>query len=169
MRHPDHAGPARERGIALLVSLIFLLVITLLAISAVRFTTAGVRSSLNEESRVSSFVTAQSVVDGTITLSTNTPVLAGVGQVYCTPNVGCANQIITLPAGDLSSKLASGVISAQAVRRAPEFAPPPRGSGASVNKFFAATFVVTGTHDETASGQGRTQINEGLILILNRN
>lgn len=166
-RFPPESRSIRQRGVALFVALIFLVIITMIAVSAVRFSTTNVRSALNEEYRATAFVNAQSIVDAVISDPNNMPVTSGsVGQVYCTPGLGCGNEIITLPSGLFPDQQSAKTVTATVQRMEPEQAPPPRGAGASLHKFYGANFSATGTYDETSSGQGRTQIHEGLILIL---
>lgn len=164
----------RQQGLALVVALIFLIVISIIGVSAVKFTTAGVRSALNDEYRVASFQDAQSLMDATVADSDNTPVVGGVGYRVCTPGAvitdgnDCETSDIALPEGLFDGELEDGQAQATVTRLSPLFGPPPRGSGASVNRFFAANFRIQAQHDKTDVGAGRTTINEGLILILNR-
>ena len=71
-----------QRGVALAVALILLVVLTLLALSGVRLSTMELRMSLNDELRVTAYEQAQSLVDVTIRQFSNTPVLSP-GTVIC--------------------------------------------------------------------------------------
>lgn len=158
----------------MLTALIFLVIISLLAISAVKFSSAGMRSATNEELRISSFIDAQSVIEGTVALPGNTPVTTDTNIVLCTPTAPagdppCTSPTITFPDGMFADEVAAGTIQARVQRTNPQQALPPRGLGTSMVGFYAAAFIVQGTHDETATGYGRTQINEGLLLILPNN
>ncbi|HUP92034.1 MAG TPA: PilX N-terminal domain-containing pilus assembly protein [Solimonas sp.] len=157
-----------QQGVALIVVLVILTIVTLLSLSAVRFTTDSVRSALNEEFRIGAFVNAQSIVDAVLANPANTPVTDGTGQHYCTASAGCANAVITLPAELFAGEDEASAAVARVTRLDPELAPPPRGSGASLGRFYAAAFAVEGTYDRTESGQGRNQVSEGVILVLPR-
>lgn len=166
-----HCPPRRHRtrpprGIALITALIFLTVISLLVASALRFSAIGLRSAVNEELRIVSFITAQSAVDAALVRPENLPVSAGTGQTYCTAGSDCDHAIVSLPDALFADQIADGTVAVSIRRMDPEFAPPPRGSGASVSRFYAASFQASARHDQTGTGFGRTELSEGLILIL---
>ncbi len=150
-----------------MVTLMLLLIVTIIALSAVRFSTSGARSALNDEYRAAAFRSAQSLVSAATSLPSNTPVVGSAGYTICTPNItsiSCNQSDLALPNNlyDASS------VQVTVTRMAPDFSNPPRAFGSSANLFFAATFGVNGSYDMSSSGQGRAQINQGLMLILPR-
>lgn len=171
--HPDKAieciQPRQQRGAALVVSIIMLLVMSLFALSAVRFSNFERKMGSNEELRVSAFQTAQSITDATVANPDNTPVFGDAGYTICTSNLstGCNQSTVVLPDNYLADLVTAGKVSARVVRGTPAFQSPPRsaGLGSSLTNFTAASFSVTGTYDRSADGYGQEQISQGLILI----
>jgi len=74
-----HSFPGRQRGIVLILSLIMLVVLTLLAVSAIRLSTVNLRTVANAQSRSEAMSTAQRTID--LILSSNfTDNVAGTAQ-----------------------------------------------------------------------------------------
>lgn len=63
------ASPGRQRGIVLILSLIMLMVLTLIAVSAIRLSTVNLRSVANAQARTEAMSTAQRTID--LVLSSN--------------------------------------------------------------------------------------------------
>jgi len=77
MRHTVHS---RQRGVVLILSLIMLVVLTLLAISAIRLSTVNLRAVANAQARSEAMSAAQRTID--LILSSNfTDNIAGTQQV----------------------------------------------------------------------------------------
>ena len=71
--------PVHQRGIVLILSLIMLMVLTLMAVSAIRLSTVNLRSVANAQSRAEAMSTAQRTID--LILSSNfTDNIAGTAQ-----------------------------------------------------------------------------------------
>ncbi|MFA5939420.1 MAG: PilX N-terminal domain-containing pilus assembly protein [Sinimarinibacterium sp.] len=150
---------------ALVVGLILMLIITLLALSAVRFSGVGVRVATNEELRIDAFQQAQSIADAIISNPDSTPVVGNAGNIFCTPgntDPKCTTTDLVLPENAYATEVAKGIISAQVERMTPELGPPPFGYSARC--FRSATFTVRGAYDATTEGQSRSTIQQGLIL-----
>ena len=158
--------PARQRGIALAVALILLVVLTLLALSGVRLSTMELRMALNDEMRIDAFEQAQSLVDATLRNFNNTPVLAK-SRVYCARNqTGCTNftNVVTLPSGtDVAAAVTAGTANVVVQRLDPQAAEPPVGTGFSLTAFSAAYLQVSGQY--TAGGEGQATVNEGVAVV----
>jgi hypothetical protein len=155
----------KQRGAALIVSLIILLIVTIIAVTAVRMSNVNLRSALNEEFRVEAFQQAQSIVDALVSIPTNTPVSGNAGVKYCLPGDNTCptnRQVITLPTDQFATDLASGKVTAQVERLFPPFSAPPLGYSARC--FQSARFSAQGTLDRSEDGQGRTTIHEGIVL-----
>ncbi len=72
-------GAARQRGIVLVLSLIMLMVLTLIAVSAIKLSTVNLRSIANAQTRAEAMSTAQRTID--LILSSNfTDNIAGTAQ-----------------------------------------------------------------------------------------
>lgn len=177
---PAHSRPAsqpltRQRGAALVVAIIMLLVMAVFAFSAVRFSNLERKMGSNEEYRIAAFQGAQSVAEATIANPNNTPVFGGVNYTLCTstapPGVSCNQNTLTLPDGYLASLVTAGKVTAQVTRSAPEFQNAPRSAnlGSSLTNFTAASFSITGNYDRSSDGYGQEQISQGLILVFPKN
>ena len=157
-----------QRGVALAVALILLVVLTLLALSGVRLSTMELRMSLNDELRVTAYEQAQSLVDVTIRQFSNTPVLSP-GTVICARD--CADVRVTLPVDpygapsdttkDLGARRVNVII--QGIQ--PLQAEPPVGTGFSLTVFDASYLQVTGQWDKNTLGLGAATINEGIAVV----
>lgn len=157
-----------QQGSVLLISLVFLTLLTLAATTTMRTSILEMRMSGNEEDRVRSLEMAQSIVDEVAGDPSNMVVAGGVGQVNCTSNVtGCDDYGITidqalLPTAEQSK--ASVVVK----RLSPALSPVPRGLNSSADAFFAARFEVDSTYDGTSDGGGQAGVVQGVIILVPR-
>lgn len=156
-----------QRGVALAVALILLVVLTLLALSGVRLSTMELRMALNDELRIGAFEQAQSLVDGTVRKFSNTPILAP-GITRCARNISgvCAGTTLSLPAA-LAADVANSSVNVNVLiqRIPPQNAEPPVGTGFSLTSFDAAYMQVTGLWDKNSQGLGMAQVNEGIAVV----
>lgn len=169
----------RQSGVALAVALILLVVLTLLALSGVRMSTMELRMALSDELRVGSFEGAQSLVDSSIRLFANTPVLApdveicarAITETSTATDCTGANVRVTLPwtektsTGTFQSDADAGLINVVIRRIPPQNAEPPVGTGFSINVFDAAFLQVEGRYDKNSLGLGAAQVNEGVAVV----
>lgn len=159
--------PNPQRGVALAVALILLVVLTLLALSGVRLSTMELRMSLNDELRVAAYQQAQSLVDVSIRQFSNTPVLSP-GTVICArATTGCTGTDIgrvDLPAS-YDTDLADDRVNVVIRGIQPLQAEPPVGSGFSITVFDASYLQVTGEYDKNPLGLGSATINEGIAVV----
>lgn len=163
------ARPRRQQGVALAVALILLVITTLIALSAGRFTALEVRQATNFETVRSTQQSAQSVVDAIIASALGTPVTGGVGEKSCKPVVtGCLSTPLALSQNMFAAEFANPdyKLSAQVERLAPLLGPPPRGTGYSRTQFDAAFFRVRGEYDASAAGRSRATVEEGFIILV---
>lgn len=168
------ASRTAQRGIALVVALIFLIVISIIGVTAVKFTSADVRSALNDEYRITAFQNAQSVLDAIVSDPANTPVVGTGGFTICTAGMTPTTAVPCDPTDFIvmSDPLFDDAIDAGEVTASVQLlgfgrAPPrSRGRPSSAAMFRAANFRLQSTYDKTASGQGRTVINQGLLLLV---
>lgn len=172
MKIPAHR-PGRQSGVALAVALILLVVLTLLALSGVRMSTMELRMAVGDELRVNAFQQAQSLVDGTIRMFSNTPVLAPGVEICAAKIEEAATDTKCTAAEDIRVQLPepyatyanSGLMNVVIRRVPPQNAEPPPGAGFSVNLFDAAYVQVEGRYDETATGRGKVDIYEGVAIV----
>lgn len=157
----------RQDGVALAISMILLVVITLLGLSAVRFTVNDLKIASNEQVRVTAAQASQSVVDATVADSGNTPVIGGIGYKSCTSSVAnCDQNTVVLPNNYLAADVSGGHVTAEVERLAPLLGPPPRGIGSSLAKFSAAYFAVGAVYDKLDSGQGKSAVDQGVVVLV---
>lgn len=162
--------PPRQHGMALLIALIMLVVMTLFALSAVRFSSLEIKMSSNDEMIVEAFEKAVSITDATIANPSNTPVTGADGYTVCTANLvskpgsGCNVFDLALPDGFEAAALAKGQITVKSILKDAD-KPPPAAIGSSLKLVGAASFQVEGGYDRTADGLGRDQINEGALIL----
>lgn len=159
---------ASQTGTALLTALVILLLMSLTALSAVRFSSMGVRMGANEELAVEAFQITQSVVDATLADPDNVRVQGEVGTRFCTAGVaGCsALYEIELADGMYDQAIADGKIEVEVERMGPELSPPPRATGSSLTRFKAARFRIGGVYDETGAGLSRDEVDQGVLVLV---
>lgn len=161
-------GPQRESGAALLIALLVLLMMTLTGLTAVRFSSLGVKMGANEELAVEAFQNAQSVVDATISRPSNVRVQGAAGTRFCTTGVSGCSDLYKIELADnlFASEIAAGTVKVEVERLAPDLAPPPRSLGSSLVRFKAAQFRVEGIYDAADSGLGRDEVDQGLLILV---
>src|ERR1041385_6858158 len=89
-----------HRGVALIVALLLLVVVSIVSLSAVRLSSMSLRVATNHEVRIGAFESAQSVVDATISDAANTPISAFTPGTLVACSSGCTPaslNTITLP------------------------------------------------------------------------
>lgn len=163
--------PVREQGMALFIALMLLLVTTIVGLASVRSGLLETQMAVNEELRANTFEITQSTVDAVVGVPANTQVFGGVGRTVCTTNwtppTGCEPLTnLTLPPILLTTLHTGNTLSAQVVRLAPLLGPAPRGLGYSVDKFKAANFRITASHDGSASAFGNARIVQGSLVLV---
>lgn len=157
----------RERGIALITALIFLLVISLLSVSAMNTSRTELRMSSNAEARSVGFQTAQAMLDAIAVLPAATPVVGGVGYTLCTPTeANCNRNDLTLADGLFATEIGQEVLRARVERMDPAERPPPRGTESSIDKFDAAAFEVRTVYDRSDVRGGRVTMVDGLLVLI---
>lgn len=170
LRHSS-ASPKAQRGVALAVALIILVVATLIALSASRFTVLAVRQSTNVETVRSAEQGAQSVVDAVVSLPDIAVLTGNEGDTICTTNLsGCTATIPALRNNQFAAEIAASEVTARVERLAPLLRPLPRpsagreGSSSSVTLYEGATFLVQGTYDRSGAGLSRAQVDQGILV-----
>lgn len=157
-----------HRGSVLVISLVFLAVLTLAATTTMRTSTLGMQMAGNEEIRVSSFEMAQSIVDEVVGNPGNIIVSGNVGYVNCTVNVsGCDATTVVVDTNLLPiSKTNNAEVLVE--RMAPALTPAPRGINSSADAFFAARFEVDATYDGISTNEGKVGIVQGVLVLVPR-
>lgn len=154
------------QGSVLVISLVFLVILTLAATTTMRTSTMEMRMAGNEEARISTLEMTQSIVDEVVGEPTNMVVSGDVGYVNCTANVsGCNDTNVTI---DTNLLPAANAGRAQVVveRIAPALSPAPRGINSSADAFLAARFEVDATYDGTSANEGQAGVVQGVIVLV---
>lgn len=187
LHSPDH----RQHGIALATALIFLVVITLLGLVAVRSSTIELQLASNAQSGVEALQTAQAVVDAVIQDPANLNINRGLNYMRCYDSgtggsqqkCPTANSGLVLPTpdgesgGDASGTTENGEcdpnagpfqtgIYAEAKRLPPAQAPVPAALLTSMDKFHVTRFSVRGQYACGKSGLGAADIEQGVVILV---
>lgn len=151
----------RERGAALFTALIFLVVISLIALSSLGTSLLELRMSSNEEFSMNAFQRSQAAIDNVIANSGANFIIAGsVGHTNCTADLTCDSNGVTLPAPfDTVNELT--------ITRTSDSGCPPRSSKFETSCTYsqAASFDIASTFDKASMGQGRAKLNQGYIKL----
>lgn len=156
----------RQAGAALLVSLLFLIVLTILSLSAMNLSITEQQMSANTQYKMEALQQAQSVVDATLTEPTPTDnrfrVLGSAGYTICDQNRTGCDQTFTLsgPVND------GAAVTSDIVRLDPNTLPAPRGIDTSADKYHVALFRVDGKYDNSTNGYGRSNVSQGYLVLV---
>lgn len=176
-RAPHRALPRRQqRGAALFTALMFLVVLTLISLAAMRSSTLEMRMASNDEARLSAFQRTQAIIDATIAVTDNVQVIGDVGRRICTgagasdtpDNLACTEYDIELADTVYDDDVADGRIKIAVTRLSPAEAPAPRAIGTSAAVYSVANFKVDAFYDGTEDGLGRGRIVEGVMVLISK-
>lgn len=174
--------PHAQRGAALAVALVLLVVLTLLGIAAVRATQTELRLAQNAESRVSAQQRAESLLNVVLVDDTYVPVNENPNERFCRlPNpasrahaaqFSCATATVTLllDAGDPSRQVPQEVIDfgyVEVVRQLPLFVSVDvmREARNSARSYEFARYSVTAGYDQTDNGLSAAEITESRLVL----
>jgi len=159
---------SRQRGVALVTALVFLIIITALALAAMRSSTLELRMSANDEFATTAAQEAMGVAEAVSATPGSTPVVGDVGHRICNgvspdDEVDCNDTTLVLP---IDAAPQSGSFWVGVERLGSESRPPPRGIGSSLEQFGAAAFRV---HSRYVDPQGnRADAYEGVLVLVPR-
>ncbi|MDX1454725.1 MAG: PilX N-terminal domain-containing pilus assembly protein [Gammaproteobacteria bacterium] len=160
----------RQSGAALFMALIFLIIITLISLSAMRSSIIELRMANNDEMNAQAAQKAQAIIDATIANTSNTPVIGGVGETTCLVNSAeaCTRYSIILEdqATTFQNDIDEGFVEVVVERVSPLTKPAPRIQGYSLPNYSVATFEVRGTFDASDVGEGNADIVEGVLVLI---
>lgn len=169
-----------QHGAALFTALMFLIIITMLSLTAMRSSVLELRMASNQELKNTAFQRAQAIVDATIADSSNMPTLGALGAMNCMPhdtNADCTTSGVELADDFLALETDlfndpdttnDGNVTARVKRLAPLEAPAPRAIGTSASIYSVATFEVEGDYDLTEIGQGGSRIRGGVMVLISK-
>lgn len=165
-------GFTNDKGAALVTSLILLLALTMVALSAIQTSAVQVQISGNDESTLEANQYAQSVVDAVIETPVNFVVGASTGYTVCAASAtGCDQTNITLGDTMFTKVGVSDTTGVQAKVKLLKTGTAPRmGSKASsATAFSGAYFTVTGSYNEVANNGGKSSVVQGFVMIYPKN
>lgn len=158
---------SRQRGAVLVITMLFLVAISVLAVSSMQSSNIGLYMAQNEESRIAAAQGAQALADAIVSNPASTPVVGSSGFAICTPGeANCDRSDLPITNAKLATAVANGYVTARVERDGPLFRPPPRSVESSIDKFNSASFEVTTTYDRTDEQLGRQQITEGVLVLV---
>ena len=167
MKFRSHRSPIKQRGAVLVVTMLFLIAISMLAVSSMQTSNIGLYMAQNEESRISAAQGAQALADAIVSNPASTPVVGGNGFTICPiGEANCNRSDLPVTNAVLAAQVAKGHITARVEREGPLFRPPPRSVESSIDKFSSASFEVITTFDRTDEQLGRQQITEGVLVLV---
>ncbi len=157
----------RQGGVILIVTMVFLVAISLLTVSSMQASNIGLFMAQNEESRIAAEQGAQALADAIFSDPSATPVVGGAGFTICTAGEsGCDQFDLPVENTVLATAIANGHMRARVEREGPLTRPPPRAVESSIDKFSSASFEVTTTFDRTDESLGRQQISQGVLVLV---
>lgn len=166
----NHQYAKNQSGIALATALLFLIVITLLGLVAIRSSTTGLKLALNEQSQTKALVTAQSMITTVLKNTTKLPSEAGDSYKDCyqfTNKPWATGDFTFKPVTCPIPETQTGGRAYVTLRRLPpRTSPPPVESATSLVRFGAGTFAVRGLYDRSKQGLGAADIEQGAMTIV---
>jgi Tfp pilus assembly protein PilX len=139
-----------QQGIALLTSLLFLVIITIIAVVAIDSSNTQLRMANSQEEIIAARQVAQSAIDNVI----NNP-----NNFVVTGTADTENTSISLSGLSEFSNV-SMTVTELALGEA------PRGLGVSGDKFQTALFNIDSDYDNVANGRGEEHLTQGFLLLI---
>ena len=170
MNNTSNISMGKQEGAALFMALMFLIIITMLSLSAMRSSIMELRMAGNEEEQMYAVQRAQAAIDATVTDSSNTPVIGGIDDTTCLPDAsGCTRHTLSLSgATNLQDDIEAGHLDIQVRRIRPLERAAPRTIGTSASVFSYATFEVRGEYDALDAGRGSARVHEGVMVLISK-
>lgn len=169
---PFSRAPQRQRGAALAIALLMLVIITLLGVAAVRVTQVELRLSQNAESRMAAMQAAESMLSFA-TNGTNLPVDGDLGFTACVLPAVVKSQTFTCPSTTTAIDVTLAPNGLQRFgyalvrREAPLFVEVNvlREAQLSAKNYDFARFTVTGGFDRSSESLSAAEIIEGTLKL----
>ncbi|MDO9451470.1 MAG: PilX N-terminal domain-containing pilus assembly protein [Stagnimonas sp.] len=162
--------PATQRGAALAIALLMLVIITLLGVAAVRTTQVELKLSQNAESRMTAIQGAESMVSF-VTNGTSLPVDGNENFAACVLPSAVTTQSFTCISPSIDLSLATAPLQAHGYalvrRELPLFVEVNvlREAELSARNYDFARFTVTGGYDRSGDGMSAAEITEGTLKL----
>lgn len=159
-----------SHGAALVTSLVMLMALTMVSLSAIQTTAIQVQISGNDEATLEADQYAQSVVDAVIEKSTNFVVGSKNGYTVCAINdIGCDATTISLTDPmfvdpNVTVNPSNGV-QARVELLKTSAAPRLSTHASSATAFNGAYFTITGSYNRTKENRGKSNVVQGFVMI----
>jgi Tfp pilus assembly protein PilX len=161
--------PQKQRGVVLIVSLIFLLLITLVATSSSQTSTLQLQMAGNDQSRIEAKQRVLAAIDEIAQDGDNMPVVGNIGYKTCKSGIsggGCDTSSITL-SSSVASLPANADMNYDVTRVGPlEAAAPTMGESqaSSANFYKVARFEVNTAFDGSSARLGNSSMAQGVLV-----
>lgn len=158
-----------QSGATLIVSLLLLVIITILSLSAMNSSVMEQKMAANEQYQREAFELSQSVVEATINSTTNFKVIGTAGYRVCYDNpdvLPACDAVYNVDSSFDNNADITGKITGEIIRLAPETIPAPRGIDTSLDKYDVALFQVNGSYDNSSSGFGQSSVAQGFMVLV---
>ena len=159
-----------QHGAVLIISLVFMLLTAIIAVTATRTSIFEVRMASNEQLREEAFQQTQGVANAITTNTDNFVVAGDIGYKICKTGVtGCDTAVITLDSG--ITAVPSGVnLDYHVERQGPLFTTSAfrlsEDESASSSAYSMALFEVNVTYDGSSNALGKAEIAQGVAYRL---
>jgi Tfp pilus assembly protein PilX len=158
------------KGAALVTSLVLLMALTMVSLSAMQSTSVQLQISGNDEATIEADQYAQSVVDAVIETSSNFSLGTNNNYTVCAASgTGCDAVSLTL-SDPIFTDANVGVSDTNGVQAKVTYlksATSPRMSASRANSasgFRSAYFTIKGTYNKTASNGGKSSVVQGFLF-----
>ncbi|HYE35759.1 PilX N-terminal domain-containing pilus assembly protein [Methylocaldum sp.] len=170
-----------QKGAALVVSLLILLVVTMVGLAGMRTSTQELRMASNAEDKQTASQQAQAAIDYLVNNPSLLPVIGGVGFALCTTNetkangTACDTNDVELPdpfcddattSSGCTTNQWSGTSKLRLTRQNPGTGLPPRLLATSSAMFASAYYLGESQYDATGVGRGADGLGAGLMRII---
>jgi len=166
-----HMKPTRQKGAALVTSLVMLMALTMISLAAMQTTAVQIQISGNDEATIEADQYAQSVVDAVIETSTNFVIGTTNGYTVCAAaETGCSAVNVKLN-DPMFSSIINATTGVQAKVELLKTGTAPRMAkyASSAANFSGAYFKITGRYNEIATNQGKSDVVQGFVMVYPKN
>lgn len=160
----EYSSPGRQDGVALLMALMFLVIITLIALSSMRTSTLELKMAGNEQLQVEAAQSAQSAID-TVIQTNNFQVTTDFTACFNKDTDGDGNGCELVANLDLDGDGVDDNENEVEINLVDSGSFTCRACQSSANQFNAAQFSILSDYADTTHG-GRAQIGQGILMLI---
>lgn len=164
----------KQSGVVLMVSLFFLLLLALLALTVIETNTLQLEMAANDEHKMEVQHRALAIIDAILDEAANTPLIGGIGYRVCAstadPNSpGCDEYLISIDDASLLDASSGAAVDYYVDRVGPLAAPMPFFNEEVVSSaisFTAARQEITVVFDRTEQQRGYSHVSQGYMRLI---